>query len=99
VQEVRIPIVVSLYTRSGCHLCEDAETELRRLVERFARPAGNQIELRLIDVDRGDPQLREQYDERVPVLVIGDREYGAPLPPALLERALRTALDALQDPA
>ena len=31
------------------------------------------------------------YGERVPVLLVGGREYNAPLPLAVLERALRNA--------
>ena len=50
---------VLLYTRRGCHLCEEAEDIL----------AVQGAEVRLIDVDR-DPEARARYDLRVPVLEI-----------------------------
>lgn len=53
----------TVYTRQGCHLCEDAETLLRE--EGF--------EIDMIDVD-ANPELRELYDRCVPVVVIDGRE-------------------------
>ena len=50
---------VVLYTRDGCHLCEEAR-EL--LVARGLKPA-------LVDID-ADPALREQFDTCVPVVEI-----------------------------
>jgi glutaredoxin len=50
---------VILYTRRGCHLCDDA----RALLERYAlRPT-------LVDIDQ-DPHLRRQYHACVPVVEI-----------------------------
>jgi len=46
-----------LYTRDGCHLCEQAMTQLDR--------AG--IGWRPVDIDE-DPALAEKYGLRVPVL-------------------------------
>ena len=54
---------VFLYTRAGCHLCEDAEALLRR----------HGLAPRLIDID-ADPQLRERYNVCVPVVVMDGRE-------------------------
>jgi hypothetical protein len=73
-----------LYTRPGCHLCEDALGELDRLQARQPH------ELELVDIS-DDPALVQRYGERIPVLEIGAREYAAPLPRAVLERALREA--------
>jgi glutaredoxin len=51
---------VELITRSGCHLCEEAERALREAgVSFLAR-----------DVD-SDPELFQLYDWRVPVLLLG----------------------------
>jgi glutaredoxin len=58
---------VVLYTRVGCHLCEDAERTLRR--EQAATP----FELELVDVD-GDPQLVRRYGVRVPVVAVDGEE-------------------------
>jgi glutaredoxin len=66
---------VILYTRVGCHLCEDAEAVLRRL--RAERP----FELRLVDIDR-DPELARRYGVRVPVVAVDGEdlfEYEVPL--------------------
>ena len=59
--------VVTLYTRAGCHLCEDAKqvlAEARRRVE-------FQYEERDIDAD---PELRKLYNEEVPVIAIDGRK-------------------------
>jgi glutaredoxin len=54
---------VVLYTRHGCHLCDEA----RALLERHGlRP-------KLVDID-ADRQLRERYNECVPVVEIDGRE-------------------------
>ena len=58
---------LTLISRGCCHLCEDMETALRPLLAEFA--AG----LEVLDVD-ADANLEERYDERVPVLLHGDRE-------------------------
>ena len=54
---------VILYTRQGCHLCDDARD---LLVRHGLRP-------RLMDID-ADPALRQQFDTCVPVVVIDGRE-------------------------
>jgi hypothetical protein len=73
-----------LFTRPGCHLCEDALGELDRLQARQPH------ELVLVDIS-DKPELIQRYGERIPVLEIAGREYAAPLPRAVLERALREA--------
>ena len=50
---------VVIYTRSGCHLCEDAEALLK----------AQGLTPTLIDVD-ADDALRERFDECVPVVEI-----------------------------
>jgi len=76
----------TLYTRPGCHLCADAEANLGRLRARHPHT------LRLVDISSA-PELLQQYGARIPVLAIAGREYDAPLPAAVLERALQTAED------
>ncbi|HZZ96855.1 MAG TPA: glutaredoxin family protein [Jatrophihabitantaceae bacterium] len=60
---------VTLITRVGCHLCQDAEATLRRLA----------VELRFgyaeVDVD-ADPAQQAEYSDRVPVVLIDGREHG-----------------------
>jgi hypothetical protein len=81
-------VTARLYFKPGCHLCEQAEADLSRL--RKSQPHA----LELVDITACD-ELMRSYGERIPVLEVGGREYEAPLPMALLERALRNAqLDA-----
>lgn len=60
---------VTLITRAGCHLCEDAETVLRRM----AGELGFRYEE--LDVD-AEPARRDEYSDRVPVILIDGREHG-----------------------
>ena len=59
---------VTLYTRRGCHLCEDAEAVLRAARER------TRFALRLVDID-ADPELAGRYGVRVPVVAIDGVEH------------------------
>jgi len=54
---------VVLYTRAGCHLCDDALAVLQR----------HGLSPKLIDID-SEPGLRERYNECVPVVEIDGKE-------------------------
>ena len=54
---------VTLYTRRGCHLCDDAHALLLR----------HGLQPQLVDID-ADSALRERYNECVPVVEINGRE-------------------------
>jgi glutaredoxin len=60
---------VTLVTRRGCHLCEAAEATLRRLAAELG------FRYAEVDVD-GSAQLRDEYSDRVPVILIDGREHG-----------------------
>jgi glutaredoxin len=76
---------VTLYTRAGCHLCENAEAVLHSV--RAQVP----FALDVVDVD-GDPELARRYGVRVPVVAIdGLDKFDYEVPPDLLEQALRAA--------
>jgi glutaredoxin len=60
---------VTLVTRAGCHLCEDAEGLLRRLSGELG------FAYREVDVD-GSPVLRNEFSDRVPVILIDGKEHG-----------------------
>ncbi len=60
---------LQLMTRAGCHLCEVAAETLTRL----AGEAG--LELQLVDVD-ADDELRTEYGDRVPVVLLDGREHS-----------------------
>jgi glutaredoxin len=53
---------VTVYTRQGCHLCDDAITVVRDVATGRAR-------IELIDID-ADPDLVERYTVRVPVIAV-----------------------------
>ena len=66
---------VTLYARTGCHLCEEAERVLRE-----EQPAAG-FRLELVDIDR-DPELARRYGVRVPVVAVDGEdlfEYEVPL--------------------
>jgi hypothetical protein len=68
-----------LYSRPGCHLCEDAAAQLEPLLRGRAT-------LEVVDVD-GNVALERRYGLRIPVLVDGEVELsGYPLD---LERVTR----------
>ncbi len=68
-----IPVTLSprvrLYTRTNCHLCEVARADLERICGDLA------IAFDAVDVD-GDPELRAEYGDRVPVIMVDAREHG-----------------------
>ncbi len=71
---------VTVYTRAGCHLCEEAERVVR------AEQAAAGFRLELVDVDR-DPQLARRYGVRVPVVAVDGEELFQYEVPADLLRA------------
>ena len=62
-------MLVTLLSRSGCHLCDQA----REIAERIAGQTGNAFEV--VDVD-ADLEMRAEYGDRVPVLLIDGAEHG-----------------------
>lgn len=69
---------VIVYTRSGCHLCEEAHRLL----------LAHGLEPRMVDIDK-DPTLREQYDCCVPVVELdGKIRFRGRVEPMLLRRLL-----------
>lgn len=60
---------VTLITRDGCHLCEDAERQLAGLSDELG------FELLVLDVD-ADRARANEYSERVPVILIDGAEHG-----------------------
>ena len=60
-------IEVTLYTRKGCHLCEEAKSQMAPLLREFG------ARLREVDID-ADESLRALYDVDVPVIFLGERK-------------------------
>jgi hypothetical protein len=59
---------VTLYSRPGCHLCDDART----VVERVCADLGEAFEELSID---GDPELQRLYGEEIPVTLVDGRRH------------------------
>lgn len=72
------PLRAVVYSRQGCHLCEEAVALLLQ--------AG--LEVETVDID-AHPPLRERYDRCVPVVLIeGQERFRGRVNPRLLRRLL-----------
>jgi glutaredoxin len=65
--QLAAPRDVTLYTRPGCHLCDEAKAQIAPLLKEFG------ARLTEINIDE-DPELRARYDYDVPVIFIGARK-------------------------
>lgn len=61
------PRDVTLYTRPGCHLCEEAKTAIALLLREFG------ASLYEVNIDK-DATLEERYGWDIPVIFIGARK-------------------------
>jgi glutaredoxin len=73
---------VILYSRPGCHLCEDAAELLERLARR--------IPIAIVEINiLGDADLYERYKHSIPVVTLpGGPTLAAPIRADELERLL-----------
>ncbi len=60
-------VTVTLYTRAGCHLCDDAKAVLD------AVQVDHPFALDVVDID-GDPSLVALYTTEVPVIAVDGRK-------------------------
>jgi glutaredoxin len=74
--------LLTLYSRQGCHLCEDMATHLVRLKEELM------FDLDTIDIDTS-ADLTARYNDQVPLLVQANKVLSMYF---LDETAIRTAL-------
>ena len=61
------PRDVTLYTRPGCHLCDEVRSAIAPLLREFGAV------LREVNID-GDPVLKERYGWDIPVVFIGPKK-------------------------
>ncbi|HUB74273.1 MAG TPA: glutaredoxin family protein [Solirubrobacteraceae bacterium] len=59
--------LITVYSRPGCHLCEQAMDVLRRLQAELG------FDLRELDIG-ADEELHRAYFERIPVVLVDGRE-------------------------
>jgi len=75
---------VILYTRAGCHLCEEAKEQIRRV------RADTPFRFRSVDIDR-DPALVALYNEEVPVIFVnGEKAFRYRVDAGEFRQRLRT---------
>lgn len=77
------PLIVTLYRRDGCGLCDRAQSELARIARR--------LPIRVVPVDiAADPALEARYFLEIPVIEAAGRIIArAPIAAPALEAALR----------
>jgi glutaredoxin len=72
-----------LYTRQGCHLCEDAWLLVQKEQKRY------QFQFNVVDVDT-DENLFKQFGDQVPVVMVdGQIRFRGGINPVLLRRLLQ----------
>jgi glutaredoxin len=74
---------VTLYSRAGCHLCDDA----RAVIEHVCAELGESYDE--IDID-SDPDLQRRFGEEIPVTFVDGRQHDFwRVDPVRLRTALR----------
>jgi glutaredoxin len=58
------PLTVTLYTRRGCHLCDDAKKPVSRAVAATAGAIMHTVDI------AGDEELEARYGTRIPVVTV-----------------------------
>jgi glutaredoxin len=80
-------IALTLYSRPGCHLCEE--------MKEIAYPVVRELGCTLTEVDiSSDPALEARYGTEIPVLLVNDRKA---FKYRLTERELRKRLRAEEE--
>lgn len=82
-----MPHRITLYTKPGCHLCEDA----RRVVDDVVGRVQASVSLSVEEIDiLGDPALQTRYGEEIPVVLIDGKMHTYwRVDPARFEKALK----------
>jgi uncharacterized membrane protein len=79
-------VTVTLYTRKGCHLCEQARADLDSLQEKYPH--------RLVEIDiESDPALLKKYLLEIPVIEVGPYKVQSPFDRQKLMMTLGAAGD------
>jgi uncharacterized membrane protein len=79
-------ILVTLYSRKDCHLCDEAKTQLEALQSEVPH------KLVVVDVD-SDPAIKKEFGSQIPVIVAGPFRLNAPIS----QQDLKVTLAAAQD--
>jgi glutaredoxin len=79
-------IALTIYTRPGCHLCQ----EMKVIVERVVRDTQAQARIEEIDIAK-DADLEARYATEIPVLLVNGRKAAKY---RVTEEQLRRLLDS-----
>ena len=61
-------VIVTIYSRSGCHLCDVALADIEKFKNEF------DFEIKKILID-GNVELEKKYGEEVPVILINEKPH------------------------
>ena len=64
--------MITLLSRPGCHLCDEALRELQAWLDRHRTP-GDELTVEVVDIE-SDPELHRRYLERIPVIRVDGRD-------------------------
>ena len=82
------PIRIEIYTRPGCHLCDEAKAVIQTVQDR------HRLDVRVINIE-DDPHLEAAYGMDIPVVFInGKKVEFSPQPEDGLRVEIETALGA-----
>ena len=81
-----------LYSRAGCHLCDEARELLHALLDERARQGLTTPTLDEIDIE-SDPDLERRFFTTIPVVELGDRRVELATSAVKLRRLLADVLD------
>lgn len=84
-----MPHRLTLYSKPGCHLCDDARAAVGEVVDRLTGSGAASVDVEEIDI-LGDPALQARYGEEIPVVLIDGKMHTYwRVDPERLERALK----------
>jgi glutaredoxin len=76
-------IQIDIYSRPGCHLCDEAKAVIERVQLRFA------FAVRVINIE-SDPALEKEYGEQIPVVFVnGNKAFKYHVDEAELEKKVK----------
>ncbi|MEO5940387.1 MAG: glutaredoxin family protein [Candidatus Limnocylindrales bacterium] len=84
--------VLFLYTRAGCHLCDEARAIVQGLLEDRAARGRRTAAIRQRDI-ASDPAWERRFFASIPVLELGERRLELATSPAKVRRFLDDVLD------
>lgn len=76
-------VQIDIYSRPGCHLCDEAKDVIERVRRRFG------FSIRVVNIET-DPELEKQYGEEIPVVFInGNKAFKYHVDEAELEKKVK----------